>query len=52
VLDEVAKPLKTSTETQHKIRKSVEVLVEKTTRNLAEWRTAEAKVGGNTVAAN
>ncbi|CAG7820170.1 unnamed protein product [Allacma fusca] len=41
--EEVARPLKTSTETQTKIRKSVEVLVDKTTRNLAEWRTAEAK---------
>jgi len=43
-MDEISKPLKSSTDTQHKIRKSVEVLVDKTTRNLAEWRTAEAKV--------
>ncbi|ODN01561.1 Nostrin [Orchesella cincta] len=41
--EEVARPLRNSLETQHKIRKSVEVLVEKTTRNLAEWRTAESK---------
>ncbi|GLH02880.1 Drebrin-like protein [Gryllus bimaculatus] len=41
--EEVVKPLRQVLESQHRIRKSVESVVDKTAKSLAEWRTAEAK---------
>ncbi|XP_067011922.2 nostrin isoform X2 [Anabrus simplex] len=41
--EEVVKPLRQLVESQHRIRKSVEVAVDKTSKSLAEWRSAEAK---------
>ncbi|XP_037089407.1 uncharacterized protein LOC119109761 [Pollicipes pollicipes] len=41
--EELVKPLKGLIDTQHKVRKSVEGMVDKTAKNLAEWRSAEAK---------
>jgi len=41
--EELVKPLKGLMETQYKVRKSVESMVDKTAKNLAEWRSAEAK---------
>lgn len=41
--EEVVKPLRQLVETQHRIRKSVEVAVDKTGKSLCEWRSAESK---------
>ncbi|XP_045110666.1 uncharacterized protein LOC123504311 isoform X3 [Portunus trituberculatus] len=41
--DDVVRPLRQLIETQHKIRKGVESMVDKTTKNLHEWRAAESK---------
>ncbi|XP_037076232.1 LOW QUALITY PROTEIN: nostrin-like [Pollicipes pollicipes] len=41
--EELVKPLKGLLDTQHKVRKSVEGMVDKTAKSLAEWRSAEAK---------
>ncbi|XP_065216530.1 uncharacterized protein Nost isoform X2 [Planococcus citri] len=41
--EEVVKPLKQLLESQHRIRKSVENAVDKTGKNLSEWRAAESK---------
>ncbi|KAF0302324.1 Nostrin [Amphibalanus amphitrite] len=41
--EELVKPLKGLIDTQYKVRKSVEGMVDKTAKNLAEWRSAEAK---------
>ena len=43
ITDDVVKPLKQLIDTQHKIRKGVESMVDKTTKNLHEWRGAESK---------
>lgn len=43
ILEEAARPLRTLNENQHRIRKQAEAIVDKATRNLADWRTAEAK---------
>ena len=37
------KPLRGLLESQHKARRNVETNVDKTAKNLAEWRSAEAK---------
>jgi hypothetical protein len=39
----VVKPLRQLVEAQHRIRKSVEAAVDKTGKNLSEWRSAESK---------
>jgi hypothetical protein len=41
--EELVKPLKSSVESQHRVRKAVESGVDKTGRVLAEWRSAQAK---------
>ncbi|RVE53103.1 hypothetical protein evm_002200, partial [Chilo suppressalis] len=41
--DELVKPMKNVADNQLKLRKKIEGNVDKTTRTLAEWRTAEAK---------
>lgn len=41
--DELVKPMKHVIDNQLKLRKKIEGNVDKTTRSLAEWRTAEAK---------
>ncbi|XP_014243134.1 nostrin isoform X1 [Cimex lectularius] len=41
--ENLVKPLRSLTESQHRIRKSVELAVDKSAKNLAEWRAAEAK---------
>lgn len=41
------KPLKISMESHHRIRKAVEAGVDKTSRVLAEWRSAQAKAKKN-----
>ncbi|XP_050734362.1 uncharacterized protein LOC127007409 isoform X3 [Eriocheir sinensis] len=41
--DDVVRPLRQLIETQHKIRKGVESMVDKTTKNLHDWRAAESK---------
>lgn len=41
--EEVTRPLRQLLDTQHKVRKGVEGMVDKTTRNVHEWRTAEFK---------
>ncbi|KAF2354268.1 SH3 domain [Trinorchestia longiramus] len=41
--EEVTRPLRQLLDTQHKVRKGVEGMVDKTTRNVHEWRTAEYK---------
>ncbi|CAH1395573.1 unnamed protein product [Nezara viridula] len=41
--EEVVRPLKQLVESQHRIRKSVETTVDKSGKNLAEWRAAETK---------
>ncbi|XP_044726706.1 uncharacterized protein LOC123290551 [Chrysoperla carnea] len=41
--EEVVKPLRHLTESQHKTRKNTECQVDKSARSLADWRTAEAK---------
>ena len=41
--DEQVKPLRTMNETQTRVRKSVEAMVDKTARLLTDWRNAEAK---------
>lgn len=43
ILEDSAKPLRTLSENQHRARKQAESVVDKATRNLADWRTAEAK---------
>lgn len=43
LLEEAAKPLRTLTENQHRTRKNIETFVDKASRNLADWRAAEAK---------
>ncbi|KAK9500523.1 hypothetical protein O3M35_001771 [Rhynocoris fuscipes] len=45
--EEVVKPLKQLLESQHRIRKSVETAVDKSGKNLAEWRAAESKAKKN-----
>lgn len=39
----MVRPLRQLIETQHKIRKGVESMVDKTTKNLHDWRAAESK---------
>ena len=41
--EDLVKPLKTFAENQHKSRKSVESHVDKTSKILLDWRTAEVK---------
>ena len=41
--EELVKPLRDLLESQHKARNTVENTVDKTAKNLAEWRSAEAK---------
>lgn len=41
--DDIVKPLKQLTESQHKQRKVAENAVDKTGRGLGDWRAAEAK---------
>ncbi|XP_043222080.1 uncharacterized protein LOC122381678 [Amphibalanus amphitrite] len=41
--EELVKPLRGLLESQHKARRTVETNVDKTAKNLAEWRSAEAK---------
>lgn len=41
--EDAARPLKTLAENQHKTRKQVEGVVDKASRSLSDWRTAEAK---------
>ncbi|KAK4296966.1 hypothetical protein Pmani_030570 [Petrolisthes manimaculis] len=41
--DDVVRPLRQLIDTQHKIRKGVESMVDKTTKNLHDWRAAEGK---------
>ena len=41
--EELVKPLRGLLESQHKARRTVETSVDKTAKNLAEWRSAEAK---------
>ncbi|XP_074039678.1 nostrin isoform X1 [Leptinotarsa decemlineata] len=43
LLEETAKPLRTLTESQHRIRKQSEAVVDKAAKNLSDWRTHEAK---------
>lgn len=43
ISDDVVRPLRQLIETQHKIRKGVESMVDKTTKNLHEWRAMEGK---------
>ncbi|XP_047499178.1 uncharacterized protein LOC125045783 isoform X2 [Penaeus chinensis] len=43
ITDDVVRPLRQLIETQHKIRKGVESMVDKTTKNLHDWRAAESK---------
>ncbi|KAJ8985818.1 hypothetical protein NQ317_012058 [Molorchus minor] len=43
LLEETAKPLRTLTESQHRIRKQSEAAVDKAARILADWRATEAK---------
>lgn len=43
LLEDVVKPMKHVIDSQHKLRKKIEGGVDKTTRSLTEWRTAEAK---------
>ncbi|CAH2001676.1 unnamed protein product [Acanthoscelides obtectus] len=43
LLEEIAKPLKTLTENQHRIRKQSESSVDKAAKLLSDWRAAEAK---------
>ncbi|XP_068238088.1 LOW QUALITY PROTEIN: serine-rich adhesin for platelets [Palaemon carinicauda] len=43
ISDDVVRPLRQLIETQHKIRKGVESMVDKTTKNLHEWRAMESK---------
>lgn len=43
ILEDSAKPLRTLTENQHRARKQAESVVDKSARNLSDWRTAEAK---------
>lgn len=43
ILEEAAKPLRNLNENQHRIRKQAEANVDKTGRNLGDWRAAEAK---------
>ncbi|KAK8740521.1 hypothetical protein OTU49_002952 [Cherax quadricarinatus] len=43
IADDVVRPLRQLIETQHKIRKGVESMVDKTTKNLHDWRAAESK---------
>ncbi|XP_056644955.1 uncharacterized protein LOC130450525 isoform X1 [Diorhabda sublineata] len=43
LLEETAKPLKSLTETQHRIRKQSESSVDKAAKCLSDWRTSEAK---------
>lgn len=43
ILEDAAKPLRTLTENQHRSRKQAESAVDKSARNLGDWRTAEAK---------
>ena len=45
--EELVKPLKVSLESHHRIRKAVEAGVDKTSRVLAEWRSAQAKAKKN-----
>ena len=41
--EDVVRPLRQLIETQYKVRKGVEGIVDKTTKNLQDWRTAESK---------
>lgn len=41
--EDAARPLKTLAENQHKVRKQVEGVVDKSSRSLGDWRTAEGK---------
>ncbi|KAF2902208.1 hypothetical protein ILUMI_03984 [Ignelater luminosus] len=41
--EDTARPLRTLTENQHKIRKQVETVVDKASKGLSDWRAAEAK---------
>ena len=43
LVEDLVKPLKIFVENQHKTRKSLESLVERRSKNLAEWRTSENK---------
>lgn len=45
--EEVVRPLKQLVESEHRIRKSVETAVDKSGKNLAEWRAAETKAKKN-----
>lgn len=45
--EELVKPLKVSVESHHRIRKAVEAGVDKTSRVLTEWRSAQAKAKKN-----
>ncbi|BES99946.1 Variant SH3 domain [Nesidiocoris tenuis] len=45
--EEVVKPLRQLLESQHRIRKSVETAVDKSNKNLTEWRAAESKAKKN-----
>ncbi|KAF6198172.1 hypothetical protein GE061_007919 [Apolygus lucorum] len=48
--EDVVKPLRQLIESQHRIRKSVETAVDKSSKNLTEWRTAETKAKKNSFA--
>lgn len=41
--EDIVKPLRHLTESQHKIRKNTETHVDKAARSLTDWRAAEAK---------
>lgn len=43
ISDDVVRPLRQLIDTQHKIRKGVESMVDKTTKNLHDWRAMEGK---------
>ncbi|XP_022899908.1 uncharacterized protein [Onthophagus taurus] len=43
ILEDAAKPLKNLTESQHRLRKQSESMVDKAAKNLGDWRAAEAK---------
>ncbi|KAJ8946488.1 hypothetical protein NQ314_008882 [Rhamnusium bicolor] len=43
LLEETAKPLRTLTESQHRVRKQSETAVDKSARLLSDWRATEAK---------